>query len=61
MDTEFVQEVQFEPRVSEEFQLKLDTLAVQRAVQAMNLVEIKGQPADYIHIFYSSLGQLKQY
>ena len=43
MDAGFVRDVEFEPRVSADFQLKLDTQAVLRAIQALNLTEMKGK------------------
>jgi len=42
VDTQFIKEIEFEPRVASEFDFQLDSDAVLQAIHAMDFFELKG-------------------
>ena len=44
VDTHFIKELEFEPRVASEFDFQLDCDTVLQAIHAMDFFELKGMP-----------------
>jgi len=56
VDTQFIKELEFEPRVAAEFDFQLDSDAVLRAIHDMDFFELKGTSLRYTCTLCSKKG-----